>query len=155
VTIQGQSFRRHDRALAGTRRLATTTETSARMGRIRQRGTAPELRVRRFLTKIGWHYRTRNRTLPGSPDLANRSKNWAIFVHGCFWHGHEDCSKATVPKRNRSFWIAKFTANRTRDARARAQLKDMGFAVATIWECQTCSDTSIRSALEPVLKPEP
>src|SRR5262249_13526924 len=115
--------------------LEVDPETSARLGRIRQHGTEPELVLREILRGLGVHYRTRNRRLPGSPDLANVSRRWAIFVHGCYWHHHKGCSRATVPKRNRAFWEAKFRQNRQRDARAIRQLRARGLRVLVFWEC--------------------
>jgi DNA mismatch endonuclease (patch repair protein) len=106
------------------------------MARIRQSGTSPELAVRALLTDLGMRYRTRNRDLPGSPDVANRSRHWAIFVHGCFWHAHAGCVKAMVPKRNRAFWTEKLAANTRRDRRAVLALRRLGFATLVIWQCQ-------------------
>jgi DNA mismatch endonuclease, patch repair protein len=106
------------------------------MGGIRQRGTSAEREVAAIVYRLGYRYRLNNRDLPGSPDLANRRCKWAIYVHGCFWHGHQECPRATVPKRNRAFWADKFDANRTRDARVTRQMKALGFVVITIWECQ-------------------
>lgn len=110
--------------------------TSRRMGRIRQRDTAPELAVRRLLFGLGHRYRTSNRDLPGAPDVANRTQKWALFVHGCFWHAHESCSKATLPKRNRKFWEDKLAANRARDERALQALKRLGYRVVVVWQCE-------------------
>ena len=110
--------------------------TSERMGGIRQKGTAAELAVRRIATSLGLHYRISNRDLPGSPDLANRSRKWAIFVHGCFWHRHAGCSRTTTPRRNRAFWVAKFEANIARDARVQSELRDLGYRVVVLWECE-------------------
>ncbi len=81
-------------------------------------------------------YRTSNEDLPGSPGLANRSRRWAIFVHGCFWHRHSGCSKATAPKRNAAFWSAKFQRNVERDREARGALRRVGFRVLTLWQCE-------------------
>lgn len=117
--------------------LTVDDETSARLGRIRQKGTTPELAVRRVLTTLGARYTTSNRDLPGSPDLANRRHRWAVFVHGCFWHRHEGCRRTTTPSRNRDFWLAKFAANQARDARALEALKVLGYRVAVIWECES------------------
>lgn len=133
--------------LAGGRRPTTTAAVSERMGRVRQRDTAPEVRVRRVAASMGWRYRTSNLDLPGSPDLANRARKWAVFVHGCFWHRHAGCPKATTPKANRAFWLAKFSANERRDALACARLRELGFDVVTIWECETHDASHIRSAL--------
>ena len=68
--------------------------------------------------------------------MANKSKKWAIFVHGCYWHHHENCSKATIPKRNKDFWVAKFSRNRERDAQKVQLLKEQGIRVLVIWECE-------------------
>src|SRR5438045_3715628 len=97
------------------RSVITDRETSARMKRVRQRDTAPEIALRKWLWRQGYRFRVHNRRLPGTPDLSNTSKRWAIFVNGCFWHGHEGCARATVPKRNREFWVAKIAANQARD----------------------------------------
>src|SRR5579859_79851 len=89
-----QPFKVVEKRLAGRRRLRTTQGASKRMARVRQRGTAPELLVRRAASSLGHRYRLKNKDLPGSPDLANRSKRWAVFVHGCYWHHHAGCSRA-------------------------------------------------------------
>ncbi|MES1174034.1 MAG: DNA mismatch endonuclease Vsr [Myxococcales bacterium] len=127
--------------------LLLDADTSARLGRIRQHGTAAELIVRRLVTRLGIRYRTKNRDLPGSPDLANRRKGWAVFVHGCFWHAHAKCSRATIPKRNKPFWRAKFAANIARDARAMAGLKQLGFRTLVIWECELRDEEKVRQRL--------
>jgi len=111
--------------------------TARRMGGIRQKDTAPEIAVRRTLVALGLRYRVRNRDLPGSPDIANRSGGWAVFVHGCYWHRHLGCPRATTPRRNASFWRAKLAANVARDRRAAATLRRNGFRVLIVWECQT------------------
>jgi len=118
-------------------RIVTDAATSRRMADVRQRDTTPELAVRRALTMLGLRYRVRNRDLPGSPDIANRTRKWAVFVHGCFWHRHPGCVRSTTPKRNRAFWKKKFEANVERDARAVAALRERGFRVVTVWECET------------------
>lgn len=117
--------------------IVTDSATSQRMGGIRQKGTSPELAVRKALTALGLRYRVNNRDLPGSPDIANRSRKWAVFVHGCYWHRHEGCKRATTPKRNREFWEAKFATNVKRDQLAVRELKAMGYVVVTVWECET------------------
>jgi DNA mismatch endonuclease (patch repair protein) len=136
--------------LRGRRHLCVETDagTSARMRRIRQRNTGPENLVRKQLHALGHRYRVKNRDLPGSPDVANRRKKWAIFVHGCFWHHHDGCKLATVPKRNREFWEGKFTQNRERDAKAVRNLRSRGYRVITIWQCQTGDSNSLVPLLE-------
>lgn len=120
-----------------TRLEALDDATSKRLAKMPQRDTTPEKLVRTILTTLGHSYRKNLSTLPGSPDLANRSKKWAIFVHGCYWHHHEGCSRATIPKNNRDFWVEKFQKNRERDARKVSELEALGLNVLTIWECET------------------
>ena len=96
----------------------------------------PERAVRQIVHALGHRFRVRNRDLPGSLDLANRTRRWAIFVHGCFWHAHVGCPHAAIPKRNREFWAAKLAGNRARDQRAVAALKRDGWRVAAVWECE-------------------
>jgi DNA mismatch endonuclease Vsr len=111
--------------------------TSARLAGVRRERTAPEQHVRVVLRALGMRCTTSNRDLAGSPDFANRTRRWAVFVHGCFWHHHRGCRKATVPKRNRDFWLAKFDDNRKRDQRAIRALRRLDYSVAVIWECET------------------
>jgi DNA mismatch endonuclease (patch repair protein) len=116
--------------------LRTDPATSVRMKRVRQRDTKPELILRAWLFRNGVRYTTRNKDLPGSPDIANRSKRWAIFVHGCFWHGHRGCGRSRLPKSNVDFWQEKITGNRRRDAAKARQLRSLGFMVCIFWECE-------------------
>lgn len=114
-----------------------TSEARSRLlARVRQRGTAAELAVGVVLRRLGLSYRKNVRSLPGSPDFANRRRRWAVFVQGCFWHAHTGCRRATTPRANREFWIAKFARNRGRDAEAVRALRRMGFRVVLIWECE-------------------
>lgn len=145
--LQRRPFKAVEKKLAGRRRLLTTRETSERMARVRRKGTAPEGLVRDALSRLGRRYTLHNEDLPGSPDFANRSKKWAVFVHGCYWHHHAGCPRATTPKSNVEFWLAKFAANERRDARTVVELENMGYAVATIWECECDSSQLIRVAL--------
>jgi DNA mismatch endonuclease (patch repair protein) len=110
--------------------------TSQRMGRVRQKGTRPELLVRALLRSLGHRFRLTNRDLDGSPDIANRSRRWAVFVHGCFWHRH-GCKATTTPTRNREFWQLKFARNVERDRRAEEALREQGYTVVVVWECET------------------
>ena len=116
---------------------ASDRETRERMLRQKRSDTAPERVVRRILSTLGHRFRLDNRDLPGSPDLANRSGKWAMFVHGCYWHQHRGCPRATIPKRNRDWWKAKFRDNRRRDARKTRALEEEGYTVVTVWECET------------------
>lgn len=117
-------------------RLPTDPERRALMRRVRKVGTPAEDKVARICRELGLSYRRNVKSLPGSPDLANRSRRWAVFVNGCFWHAHSGCRKATVPKRNNEFWTSKFAANRRRDARKIRELRALGYRVMLVWECQ-------------------
>jgi DNA mismatch endonuclease (patch repair protein) len=130
-------------------------DTSLRMAGIRQQDTAAELAVRRVLTDLGHRYRTRNRDLPGSPDIANRSRGWAVFVHGCFWHRHPGCRRSTTPKRNREFWERKFEANVERDRKAARELRRRGLVVVTVWECETRQSNTLLERLRRLLPAPP
>lgn len=131
-----QPFKKIERRLAGKKALRTDAATSARMGRIRQSGTEPEMAIRRAVATLGLRYTVKNRDLPGSPDLANRSRRWAIFVHGCYWHRHAGCHKATTPRTNTEFWLSKFSRNVARDEAARTELERRGYRVLTFWQCE-------------------
>lgn len=108
---------------------------SRMMAANRRRDTKPELAVRRYLHGEGFRYRLDVRKLPGSPDLVLARYRAAIFVHGCYWHRHEGCRFAYNPKSNVEFWTAKFERNVERDAEAVGRLLEMGWRVATVWEC--------------------
>jgi DNA mismatch endonuclease Vsr len=123
--------------------------TSLRMGRIRQKGTKFETVVATILRELGFRYRKNVKQLPGSPDFANRSRRWAVFVNGCFWHHHTACRKATVPKTNTDFWTRKFNDNRRRDARAITSLRKKGFRVVVTWECE---EDSVGARLAKILE---
>lgn len=112
-------------------------ETSTRMKAVRQEGTAAELAVRQALSALGLRYRLNVRTLPGSPDVANASRGFAVFVHGCFWHRHPRCPSATMPKTNKSFWKRKFADNVARDRKKIRALEECGVHVVVVWECET------------------
>lgn len=125
------------RDTAGKETIATIAIShSQRLAKIPQKDTSIELAVRRKLTTLGLRYRLKNRDLPGSPDIANRSGKWAVFVNGCYWHHHRGCRRATIPKSNRDFWLDKFEANRRRDLRVLESLHKNGFLCCTIWECE-------------------
>lgn len=126
------------------RTLETDRARSALMRRVRQRGTPAEKAVGLACREAGLGYRLNVKSLPGSPDLANRKEGWAVFVNGCFWHHHRGCVKATLPKRNRVFWLQKFAANRARDASKIKALRALGFRVAIVWECEVGEAVTLR-----------
>jgi DNA mismatch endonuclease (patch repair protein) len=114
----------------------TPQERSRRMSLIRSADTSPELILRRALHRRGLRYTLGNKDLPGKPDLVFRRQRVAVFVHGCFWHRHEGCKVANMPKSNTGFWQQKFDRNVERDAQARLQLEGMGWRVEVAWECE-------------------
>lgn len=107
---------------------------SAVMAKIHSKDTKPELIVRRYLYHRGYRYRKNVRGLPGTPDIVLRKYGVVIFIHGCFWHGHE--VDKIMPHTNTEFWNKKIEANRKRDERNKEALKKLGWNVMTIWECQ-------------------
>ncbi|TWG93048.1 T/G mismatch-specific endonuclease [Nocardioides sp. J9] len=110
---------------------------SRMMAGIRGKDTKPELLLRKALHRDGFRYRLHARNLPGRPDMVFPRYKAAVFVHGCFWHGHEGCSYFKVPATRREFWEAKLQGNRERDALRRKELDDAGWRTAVIWECAT------------------
>lgn len=112
-------------------------ETRSRiMSAIRGKNTTPELAVRRFLHSKGLRFRLHAPGLPGRPDLVFPKYRTVVFVHGCFWHLHQNCRFARMPASNRRFWTAKLSGNRLRDRRKAQALRAAGWRVLTIWECQ-------------------
>lgn len=106
------------------------------MARVRARDTRPELIVRSYLHRRGLRFRLHRRDLPGCPDIVLPVYRVAILVHGCFWHGHTDCKRATLPKARASFWAEKIAANRERDARTTRALEALGWRPLIVWECE-------------------
>ncbi len=110
---------------------------SAVMRAVKSRDTDPELKVRRAAHKSGLRFRLRRDDLPGKPDLVFPARRIALFVHGCFWHGHDCPRGARVPQANRAYWLAKIGRNVARDRRNLADLRKLGWKPAVIWECET------------------
>ena len=106
------------------------------MSRIRSKNTKPELIVRKMLHNSGIRYRLHAKDLPGKPDLSNKSKGFAIFVNGCFWHQHEGCKRANIPKSNKDYWVPKLERNVNRQKDNIQSLHDMGMKAHIIWECE-------------------
>jgi DNA mismatch endonuclease (patch repair protein) len=129
------------------RRLRDPLTRSEIMGRIRFKDTKPEVRTRSAVHALGLRFRIHVADLPGKPDLANRARRWAIFVHGCFWHSHEGCQLASKPRSNAGYWSEKLVRNRERDAIHQQALRDLGYDVLTVWECETRDDTRLRDLI--------
>jgi DNA mismatch endonuclease (patch repair protein) len=137
---------------AMTRDRLSKGERSALMGRIGPRNTSPEKVVRGILRRLGYRFGLHKKDLPGTPDIVLSSRRLAIFVHGCFWHRHTGCSRATTPKNNSVFWLKKFAANVARDSRVRRELRKLGWATAVLWECQTNDRERLTAKLDAVIK---
>ncbi|MGM4924513.1 very short patch repair endonuclease [Tardiphaga sp. 804_B3_N1_9] len=133
--------------------IVSPARRSEMMSRIRGKGTKPELIVRSAAHRLGYRFRLHVKKLPGSPDLVFRSKNVALFVHGCFWHRHDGCRCCYEPKSNIEFWNQKFKNNVVRDQRVRMGLEELGWRVAVIWECETANSDSLRMRLKELLRP--
>lgn len=144
---------RLSRLRAGVR---TSSATSFRMKGIRRSSTDIEVMVRRMVSALGSRYTISNQDLPGSPDLANRTRQWALFVHGCFWH-HHSCAAGRIPRSNKAFWSAKLADNAIRDERKLRELKRLGFRTLVLWGCEIkeCErgDRRVRSKLIRFLRP--
>jgi len=124
---------------------------SAVMRAVKGRDTGPEKTVRRLLTGLGARYRLHRKDLPGKPDIVMAGRRVAIFVHGCFWHGHDCARGARVPKANRDYWLAKVGRNRARDEASRVSLEAAGWRVETIWECDMKDEAGLRERLAAML----
>ncbi len=106
------------------------------MSRVQSKDTAPEMTVRRLLHAMGYRYRLHGKALPGKPDIVFAGRKKAVFIHGCFWHGH-DCKRgARITATRQEYWTAKVGRNRERDARNVASLEQAGWNVMTVWECE-------------------
>src|SRR5947207_3196306 len=122
------------------------------MRTVRSRGTGPEKKLGMILRDLEIRFRTQARDLPGSPDAVVDRSSIAIFVHGCFWHGHSGCPRAALPKSHRDFWSSKIAANRRRDAGAVRRLRRVGFHVLTIWGCQLKDVGRVRNRISAAVR---
>ncbi len=130
----------------------TPEQRSAVMRRVKGRDTAPELKVRRILWRLGARYRLHRKDLPGKPDIVLPGRKLAIFVHGCFWHGHTCARGSRVPKANRDYWLGKVGRNRARDIETRAKLEAMGWRVLVVWECSLKDEVGLEAVLKEGLR---
>ncbi|MGO4410277.1 MULTISPECIES: very short patch repair endonuclease [unclassified Brevundimonas] len=120
---------------------------SAMMAKVRGKNTAPELRVRRVAHGMGLRFRLHRKDLPGTPDLVFAKHRLVVFVHGCFWHRHEGCRRATTPSTRQEFWKAKFAATVQRDAQQIRALQAAGWRVLVLWECDLKDDEVLKTLL--------
>ncbi|MBY2964319.1 very short patch repair endonuclease [Rhizobium leguminosarum] len=132
----------------------TPEERSIRMGLVRGRDTKPEMVVRRLLHRMGYRYRLHGKGLPGKPDIVFGKRRKVIFIHGCFWHRHDDptCRLARLPKSRLEFWEPKFEATVARDARAEANLQGRGWQVLVVWECELRNSEPLENKLRQFLE---
>ncbi|RXF75605.1 very short patch repair endonuclease [Hansschlegelia zhihuaiae] len=130
----------------------TDPARSAVMRAVKGRDTGPEMKVRRAAHALGYRFRLHRRDLPGSPDLVFPSRSKIVFVHGCFWHGHDCPRGARAPKANADYWRAKIARNVARDARVRGELAELGWETLTIWECELKAAGSLDARLSAFLE---
>ena len=117
------------------------------MRAVKSRDTGPELAVRRLLTRLAPGYRLCRADLPGRPDIAYGRRKLAIFVHGCFWHGHDCARGARMPKTNRPYWEDKIARNRERDEATATALAAMGWRAVSVYECELKDEAGLRGRL--------
>ncbi len=128
---------------------------SYNMSRIKGKNTKPEMLVRRYLHANGFRYRLHVKGMPGKPDIVLPKYKTVIFVHGCFWHGHEGCKYYVVPKTRTDWWLNKINGNIANDAKANKAIKKEGWKIITLWECDLKSaiiDTTLKSLLKKLNK---
>ncbi|AOJ82443.1 very short patch repair endonuclease [Burkholderia sp. MSMB617WGS] len=121
------------------------------MSRIKGKDTKPELIVRSLIHRMGYRYRLHRKGLPGRPDLVFAKRRKAIFIHGCFWHRHEGCHLARLPKSRLDFWLPKLEANAARDKEVEQRLAELGWKVLTIWECEVKEEEALTSRIRAFL----
>ena len=112
-------------------------QRSRNMSAIKSKNTKPEITVRKLLHSMGYRFRIHSKNLPGSPDIVLPKYKTVIFVHGCFWHRHENCKYSSTPKTRKEFWENKFNDNKRRDQKIQKEIIDLGWKFFIIWECET------------------
>lgn len=132
----------------------TAVQRSENMRRIKAAHTKPEMLVRRMVHAMGYRYRLHRKDLPGKPDLIFGPKRKAIFVHGCFWHQHSGCKAGRLPNSNAGYWHEKLRRNVERDAKVQADLKERGWDILTLWDCEINDGEALRNRLAQFLAPE-
>lgn len=132
----------------------TKEERSRRMSLIHGRDTKPEMRVRSLVHALGFRYRLHRRDQPGCPELVFGPRRKVTFVHGCFWHRHRNpaCKLARLPKSRRDFGLPKLEANRVRDERNKKMLKELGWDVLEVWECEAGDNEKLQDSIKGFLK---
>jgi DNA mismatch endonuclease (patch repair protein) len=131
----------------GTMDTLNPEQRSRTMSRIKGRDTKPEKAVRSLLHGMGCRFRLHVKDLPGTPDIVLPRRKSVIFVHGCFWHGHQGCGRASIPATRTDFWTAKIHGNRERDERALAALEKLGYRCLVVWQCEMRDTDALRRRL--------
>ena len=122
-------------------------QRSKNMAAIRSKNTKPEIKVRKVLHSMGYRFRLHSKDLPGSPDIVLPKYKTVIFVHGCFWHRHENCKYASTPKIRQEFWNKKFKENIKRDSEIQEKIKNLNWRSVVIWECETKNMENLRDKI--------
>ena len=122
-------------------------QKSRNMSAIKSKNTKPEIKVRKVLHSMGYRFRLHSKDLPGSPDIVLPKYKTVIFVHGCFWHRHENCKYASTPKTRKEFWESKFKANVKRDKEIEEKIKNIGWQSSVIWECELKDIDNLRDKI--------
>lgn len=123
------------------------------MQAVKSADTGPEMKVRRLLHALGYRYRLHRKDLPGAPDIVFPGRRKVIFIHGCFWHGHDCRRGARVPAANRDYWVSKIERNRRRDALSHEALRQAGWETLTLWECGLRDAAALQTQLTAFLGP--
>ena len=123
--------------------IVTPDKRRQMMSGIKSKNTKPEILVRKVLHRIGYRFRLHMKDLPGKPDIVLARHRVVVFVHGCFWHGHENCSLFRPPKTRTEFWEAKIAGNKARDKKALRELSRSGYRIVEIWECALKGKSSL------------
>ena len=129
----------------------STEKRSEIMRAVKSKDTTPEMAVRKLIFSMGYRYRLHRKSLPGTPDLVFPARKKAIFVHGCFWHGHH-CKKGKLPKSRQEYWAPKIRRNRERDAAVLVQLRRLGWSSFRVWQCQLKNTHSIATKIRNFLE---
>lgn len=127
--------------------IVSREKRSQMMSGIRSKNTKPEMVVRRWLHKNGYRFRLHRKDLPGKPDIVLPKYKTVIFVHGCFWHRHEGCKNSTIPKSRATWWLEKLERNTSRDEAVMHTLRESGWRVLVVWECQVRNGTFVGALL--------
>ena len=125
--------------------IKVSEKRSRNMSAIKSKNTKPEIAVRKLLHSLGYRFRIHKKNLPGSPDIILPKYKTVIFVHGCFWHRHENCKYASTPKTRKEFWENKFKANVKRDLDIQEKIKNIGWKYVVIWECEINNKSKLKN----------